>query len=431
MSFSSSFQGLFASVIRPTHIILCLLMLSTQSLADNFLGLAEYEEIKSPVYLASLSLKTKPKNPAHIHSMQGRKQMRFHIQKAGYPLRSFIRHLNTWAVKGNKQNTQANQQSKDSILQLEQLLKTALKRPYIKRGDILFIDIFNANIRISINGETVFTQHNQNLSDYLLNIWAGQPPADMTFYKQLIQTPQGSMRYRDLTLKLTLSNPNFNEETFHFINQKQTASIADTIKKVPSGVVINKPRKKPTAVTKQKLKPKPAPKVQTTQISPKSIPKAAIPTVEKTVKEPIQKTASASKPSNKTAIKEAPKKSKPKPAKLKLGNTYTTAVLSTHTAKVVADKGYSQHIQTLLIKAIKKSPLPIDIANMPAAMLYISNQGMIYSGEFAVSPKGSVKITKKERMVLKRSAISISPVPITQTMKKMKGLYVLKVTLQP
>ncbi|MCK5880913.1 MAG: hypothetical protein KAG18_03495, partial [Sinobacterium sp.] len=123
------------------NTFIMLMLCASHVFSANFLGLAEYEEIGSPVYLGSLTLDKKPNNPAHIHSMKGKKAMRFHIQKAGYPLRSFIRHLDSWATKGSAKNLKAKKTTKDSITQLQHSIKDALNRHFVKRGDIFQIDI--------------------------------------------------------------------------------------------------------------------------------------------------------------------------------------------------------------------------------------------------------------------------------------------------
>lgn len=404
-------------LLSPSHCrnmtALCVLLsFSLHSNALVFLGLAEYEEIKSPVYLGAISLTQKPRNPAHIHTMTGKKQMRFHIQKPGYPLRSFTRHIEKWAIKGNKNNPNANAASKNSILELEKSIKEALNRPFVKRGDILIIDILNSNIRISINGKILLEQRDQNLTDYLLNIWAGQPPADPRFYQELIHTPTQSTHYQELVLKLSLANPNFNESTLTFTATEQVEEIAHPVSLSSSFTAVQEP-----VVTKKPAVKSPVVETSGVRNTAENHNKNAAPNPEPNTTVDV----------NKAIVNTSVEKSKV----ITVGKTYTEAATDTHEAEVIDEEGYSRHLQGLLINAINKSPLPINIQNMPHAVLYISNQGMIYSGEFGITPDASVNISKKERMVLKRSAISLSPVPVTQAMKDKAGLYVVEFSLQP
>ena len=388
------------------------LLLPNLALA-GFLGLAEYEAIKSPVYLASLTLAQKPNNSKHIHSMQGKKQFRLHIQKAGYPLRSFYRHLESWAIKGNINNTKASESSKNSIATLEKRMKEAINRPFIKRGDIILFDIFNDNIRIYINGKILLDKKDKNLIKYLINIWVGSPPADESFFKSLVKTSSKSKEYQALVNKLILANPNFNKQYLSFTGNVQTAT--DIIEK--KSVKIPGPVKKAAKPIETKITKKAYVKV-----NPKIVVKPAIEVVAikpaKNKIEPAPQPTTMAKP---TTI------SHPSPA---IGTSYTNNTAS-HVAVVISNAGYPEYIKNLLIKALKASSLPIEIEKMPEATLFISNQGMVYSGEFAITPKAGIKITRKERMVLKKSAISISPVPVTQAMKDNKGLYIVKVALSP
>jgi hypothetical protein len=97
---------------------------------------------------------------------------------------------------------------------------------------------------------------------------------------------------------------------------------------------------------------------------------------------------------------------------------------------VISADNYSQHLQSLLIQALANSPIAIDTSALPAAVLYISNQGIIRSGQFAIGGPQAAAINRQQRQILKRSAMSLSPVAVTQAMQNKPGVYAIKVALK-
>ncbi len=437
-------------------------LFSYQALAEKFIGLAEYEEIGSPVYLASLSTEHFPTSIRPPQKLPGKIQMRFHIQKAGYPINSFIRHLDTWGELGNKSKPYLK--SEAILSDLKDSLRSVLGRPFIKKGDILLIDMLNNNILISINGKILLEEKDAGLKQYLLNIWVSEPPANTAFTRRLMKTPRSSAPYKELLAKLTQANPNFDGHSFNSVEQTpeqkteqepqaivathtstdskntnkaptkntstktatKTITTAKTVTPTPKNKEIDVAKVEPNEAAIQSSVTPAKPKLETEQ-EPKKETKQ---TKQETTQERVSQADIKAEPVEKVTKEETPSDKQPKRI---VSNVYVEKSNDQKPLEIVNPEQFKISIKQNLKQALDNSPIAIDASALPPAVLFVNDKGQVFSGEFAISAKQEngelYKIEKKDRLVLKRSAIQISPVAITQKMKDKPGLYAVEVNL--
>jgi len=505
-------KGLQKNMQLTRHFlfIAILIVFCHSSQAKNFLGLAQYSEIKSPIYIASLSLIQAPRSSSHAQSMLGQKIMRFHIQKSGYPIRSFTRHLGSWAVKGNANIEGVEKSSINAIYQLQGELRKKLQRPYLKPGDIFSIYLKDERVLVSINDLIVFEKQDAGLGAYLLNIWLGAPPADEDFYQAISQGKAAKGNYPELLTELAKLNPSFDQNNLSFNDAIITLAKSKTKHKASAAQQAQQHSEQEAKLAKmreqqrlieEKNKRKEAEQLAATLAEEKAKAKAEAQRLANEAEEKAQREKALAEKAERLAAELAAEKAKAQAqAKLlaeeqarekqlleaqakrleaelaaekakadaqakaqalqlakaqahssktntqdkttqapsqqashdkkeeRLSNTYAKPEQTS--AELVEQKQLIHTATTKLKKALNDSPIKIDYKNLGPAVIFISHQGVVYSGAFSLSNKNAAaSIGKRERQVLKRAALAISPLPITQSMLAQEGLYTLNIEL--